>query len=56
MEGRSRVVKFRHNPSALFESLDRLDAPPSGLPPGDYEVRIYVSAGDLKVEWEESAP
>jgi hypothetical protein len=51
-EGRSRTVTFSHDPSALFESLDRFEPPPPGLPMLVREVRIYVTADDIKAEWD----
>ena len=51
-EGRSRTVTFHHDPAALFESLDRFERPAAGLPVCARDVRIYVTANDIKAEWD----
>lgn len=53
VEGKTWVVHFCHSPSALLDALGRLEAPPTGLPLGDYEVRIHLVNGELKLEWNE---
>jgi hypothetical protein len=44
------IVEFRHPPGQLLPPLNRLVAPPSGLPSGAFPARVRLSESGLDVE------
>lgn len=55
MEGRTRSIRFRHDPGPLFDALSQHEWPPAGLPSDDYLVTVRVANGDLVAEWDTEA-
>jgi hypothetical protein len=51
LEGRTRVLQFRHDPGELLDTLGRLEAPPASLPLDDFEVHLRLTGGELEVTW-----
>ena len=49
----STTVRFTHDPRILVDRLERDQPPPSGLPAGDYFVRLTLRGDTLDVDLEE---
>ena len=48
--GFDAIVEFQHPPGQLLPPLNRLVAPPSGLPSGAFSARIRLSESGLEVD------